>query len=655
MKNWKRIKQPLSIKDYCKSCQAIAEKNQEMTACVMPFIIFLVALALGFFLFFDRYPFFHDEIINTYKASTGLVFDYALRPVFYFLNYLFYHFFGSSPRSLTIAAVIYYAFTTSLLYSIGQRYFGLLGGLLSSLIFMLMPLIIHLGIRGMPNLPAGLFAVIILYLLSKTFTTSSNKWVSIFMSAIGAMSVIMLATHPTLIGVSIVILLWAFWGLVFKGRYFTIFYPEVLKRSHFAVLLCAFIIAYALLNFLYFYYGEQSHLSWFFAGIRKTNNSVYAGYFQPWYWYFEALLKHGSTINVLVLLLIVYFSIIKLKEKIRLDLSSPSFKFLFSVLILSLILLVSLSLNKWKFDRVMVSFIPFYSLSAGLIMAYITAWLIKNKNGLIYSILAFLLIAFIVVKGAISLYDYSVEVKKNIEFSREKYYRLYSQICNIKSPNIGAVGDRKVQMFAFRYIKIAGKNYFDLSNGQNNINSDEATEKLINTLLANNVEYFILPTGKKSKNDSVINDYWKMCNKLSSIGAIKYYSWRGLYEIWHYNLIPVSSDFYKYLSMANPRARIGVYGTNKEIGEEYTSRCSYISKKFNLRIYSLVSNNRDSERNMYYIDRNNLALMLLPMRPIQGISRDKLKEMKQYLKDTDWECVDSIANLGFELWLPKDI
>lgn len=617
----------------------------------MPFVIFVISLALGFFLFFNRYPLYHDEIINTYKANTGLVFDYALRPVFYFMNYLFYHFLGSSPRSLTLGAVFIYTITATLLYLIGQRHFGLLGGFLCSCIFLFMPLVIHTGIRGMPHLPAGLSAVIILFFLSKIYKTSSEKKAGWHTFAIGIFGVISLATHPTMIGISFAILLWAVVGWVFKVRWFRIFYPAVLKNKHYALLLAAFLGAFALLNLLYVYFDGHTYVSLLTAGIGRTNNPAYSGYFQPWYWYLFALIKQFQIINISVLLFVVYYLIARLAQKSKSNLNSSENSFLFTVLFISLIFLASISLSKWKFERVLVTFVPLYALSAGFIISYIVAWFLKNKNTVIYSILAVFIILISCFWGIVNFYDYAVDVKKNIHNSKERYYGLYDQIHNVKSQNIGVIGNKAQQIFALRYITLAGKQHVRLADNLLIINNNEDRNAMINTFLTENIDCFMIPTGRKSTRDSISQDYFEAFNHLVSIGATRQYSWRGLYELWHYDVIPQSTDFYKYLAVAQPRARIGVYGSKNEVGKEFFRRIDYISGKFNLRIYPLLYNRRTAEQNMGFIERNNVSMILLPAQEVNGIEKDKLVEMKQHLKTSNWKHVDTTDHMKLELWV----
>jgi hypothetical protein len=318
---------------------------------------------------------------------------------------------------------------------------------------------------------------------------------------------------------------------------------------------------------------------------------------------------------------------------------------------LSFIIILSISFNKWKFDRVLVSFIPFYAASVGLITAFIAKWFIKNKNPVIFSMLAILLLFFISVRGGIYLYDYSLKVKKNLDYSIEKYYGLYSQIQNIKFNNVGVIGDTAAQVFASRYITIAGKNYIGLADNTNSFVNEKGINELISKLIENSIEYFLIPTGKKSKNDKVYQDYLEFYDQLISVGATRYYSWRGLFDIWHFDPVGQSSELIEHLSAAGPRTRIGVYGTVEEVGEEYFYRYKYILQKFNLRIYPLVSKHRTAERNLYYIDRNNVLYLLLPKDEINALKQNKLDAMKQHLMDSKWRKVSSEPSLEMELWM----
>ena len=651
MKKWKMNRPGYMIRYLLEGLKGVVDTKPDKVRNAMPYAIFVFSMALGLFLFFDRYPMFHDEIINTFKANTGHIFEYALRPVYYFMNFIFYNLFGSSPLSLTLAAVIYYALTASLLYAIGQRYFGFLGGFLCSFIFMFMPLVIHTGIRGMPHLPAGLMSVVIMYFLSGLFAGRFNKRVSWYMALIGVLAIIMLATHPTTMGVSAALILWAVVGLMFKGRYFSIFFPTDMKRKHFVLLLTTIFVSFVLLNILYLHFNGRSYLFFLFSFFERSDKLIYESYFQPWNWYFLALLNHGKITNIFVLFLSLYFFINLIVCKRKLDLSSPSLKFVTTVLLSSMIFIITLSLSKWKFERVFVSFIPFYALSAGLTIGYVVSWFIKNKNSIVYSLLAFLLILAGGVWGMNSFSNYSIDTKKNIPNSMERYYGLYSQLLNANTTNIGVVGEITVQRFAMRYITIAGKSQVKIGDSLGELGSDEGLKELINNLVVENVEYFLIPTGRKTLGKNISDDYKTAFTQLVSAGATKQYSWRGLYELWRFDIIQQSSHFYKYLMEVNPRSRIGVYGTKEEVGETYFGRFQFVANKFNLRIYPLVSGRRSALQNMGFINRNDVSMILFPHKEIAGIKKDKLDEMKQFLEENAWECIAKADKQELELWV----
>jgi len=645
------LKLRFSLKSHLGKFQNIVDSNPGKLSKTMPFVTFILAFALGFYLFFVRYPIFHDEIINTYKASTGLIFDYALRPVFYFLNYIFYHFLGGSPRSLTVAAVFYFAVTAMMLYLSGSKFYGLAGGLLCSFIFMSYPMVIQSGIRGMPHLPAGMFSALLLYFLSVIFTSSSAKKSALIVIAIGITGVIMLATHPTMMGIAFALVVWALIGWIFNGRYFSIFYPGILKRRHYVLLFATLVVSLSVLNILYLYFDGRSYVSILLAGIGKTNNSVYSGYHQPWFWYFTTLAKQGNPMNILLPLLILCFFLLVFAERRKTEWTSPTLKFIFTVLVTGMIFLISISMSKWKFERVLVSFSPFYALSAGLALGFLAKWSIRNLNAAIYSILLFLIMIFVVVWGVVSFSDYAGIRKKNADLDKENYYGLYDQVLNINAPDIGVIGNKAQQIFAMRYITLAGKSPVKVADGLGALNNDEGSAALTNALMAGKVEYFLIPTGRKSASGTVSQDYINAFHRLVSIGAARFYSWRGLYELWRFETIPQSSDFYKCLSIANPSTRIGVYGTKNEVDEEHYGWYDFIAGKFNLRIYPLISNRRTAEENMGYLYRNDVPLLLIPSKEMGSLQKDKINDMKEFLKTHAWSYVDTDEKLGLELWI----
>jgi hypothetical protein len=213
--------------------------------------VFAIGLATALFGFFERYPLYHDEMINTFKAEIGLVFDYALRPLTYGLNYLAYEFFGSSPKSLLLMASFMYSFTGLILYIIGRRHFTVSIGLLCASLFLASPLIVSAGIRSMPHIYSAAFCALSLLVFSRLWTEQGAIKSSYWAILTGVCSVLTVSTHPTMLGIYVLLMTWGISGLVIRKYIFSSLFPENLNNRSLLIMLASGVVAFGILNIVY--------------------------------------------------------------------------------------------------------------------------------------------------------------------------------------------------------------------------------------------------------------------------------------------------------------------------------------------------------------------------------------------------------------------
>ncbi len=176
---------------------------------VVGLAVFILGMAISSYGFFERYPQYHDEMINTYKAEIGLVFDYALRPVAYWFNSFAYEYFGASPKSLLLMAAIMYSLTGLFLYLAGSKNFGVAVGVFCGLFFLLSPLILQAGIRSMPHIYSASFSSMFLYVFSAFWHEKGQYKAAVYAFLSSIFCLLTIYSHPTMVGFFIVLILWA--------------------------------------------------------------------------------------------------------------------------------------------------------------------------------------------------------------------------------------------------------------------------------------------------------------------------------------------------------------------------------------------------------------------------------------------------------------
>ena len=502
---------------------------------LLPYLILFLALAIGFTGFFNRFPIFHDEIINTYKAHTGLIFDYALRPAFYFINYISYHFFGQSPISLTVASVFSFAITTFLLYRISYEHYGIIAGLVCASVFATSPLVFNIGIRGMAHIHAGMLAIVVVYFISLAFNEISSRRVTMYLAASGFFMVIMLAVHPTMLAFFVPLLGWALLGLFPKIQALNLFYPDHILRRHYLSMVLVCVISLFALTIMYAVYYQQNYLSAFAAAISKSNKSEFAHYFKPWYEYIVRVGIFALNINIALFVLTIYSGGVFFMSRTRGEIQLLNYKFALLALVLCICILTILSLSRWKFDRVLVSFMPIYALGIGLLFGALYRWLRGQQFAQFSSLFVFSLTLLMMAFGAASLYNNVINMNTQVSNARQKYFAFYSELANIPNPILGFISagknDNKDMKPVMSYAVITGKRLINLGDIPSVLSSGSTEKDRFQSLIiSNKLTHFIMRSIDKL--DLTEQQHVELKYLFNAIGARKVYVWRNLYDMW---------------------------------------------------------------------------------------------------------------------------
>lgn len=142
----------------------------------MIFVVFLVAATIFRLLIGRYFPIIGDEAFY-WLWSKHLDLSYVDHPpmIAYYLKGLTL-IFGNTEFAIRFGAVILVTLITLLVYKIGQELWGARAGILSAVLFNLLPIFFGGGIFLVPQQPFLLFWTISLYLFVKLIKTGQAKW-----------------------------------------------------------------------------------------------------------------------------------------------------------------------------------------------------------------------------------------------------------------------------------------------------------------------------------------------------------------------------------------------------------------------------------------------------------------------------------------------
>ena len=393
----------------------------------------LLSIFIGLF---DRAALFHDEIINTGKADGGVIFDYALRPVFYSVNYIAVSLFGNHPLSLRFITIVGFLVGGVYTYRYLNRDYGHAAATAGVAGYAWLGWAYPIGISAMPHMLPAVFVICALYLhhsgpptlgdIRKKALTALLLWAA-------------LLTHPTasaLLGGFVCMMAFS---LTTRARKREISLRSMLQEvaiwgGLFVVLLLA-----TELTFRYFAPQDGGYIAAWVGGLEKVSDIKYSRYFQPYGYYFYELAGRFSLILLLAVVSVSTLALTRIRSvpdakasrSERFGLTSKlGDLFIFCVFSVGLI-----STEQWKFERVLVTFAPFVSL---LLIAVIYGALpvIFRRP---YAIAAGLTAVLTIWAG----YVFSGQVQDTYKLSerrRPTYSSFFEQVRTLESRKIAYLG-----------------------------------------------------------------------------------------------------------------------------------------------------------------------------------------------------------------------
>lgn len=498
---------------------------------VFLYLSLLLATGVAFFGFFDRYPLFHDEIINTFKANHEVVFDYAARPLYYALNIVAYEFFGYSPRSLVFASCVCFIITALFVYLIGVLLLSPFVGFLLASLYVLFPVIYQSGLRGMPHVAAGTLVVACIWAYLKALDPETHH-VRRYAIFAGIFSVASIAMHITNIAFYVSFMTATFASLLFLWR-LKIRSPQ--NASSVVVPLLTIVssgmsfIVYAI-SYKIFY--GTNFVSLFLWGMSRVSDSGFQPHYQePWYFYFHNVtFSEPYFVALLVVSMLVLSSLFFFSSKQTAE-SRKAVWMVFAICYTTLLTTVILSSVKWKFDRVLVGFLPLYIICLGAIIA--AYWKLAARSTLrnLFAVIFCVVIAFQFVRNLSLVTKINHQFRHNSINWFHKYYGLYSALRLVPENRIGYIGAYKEPFAATsRWTTISFKKMLPLMNPKQVLNASSICEELRLALDKRKVRYLILNTAPAVSTPEFVE---RTHEGLLKLHASQQYGWRGIAEIWH--------------------------------------------------------------------------------------------------------------------------
>jgi hypothetical protein len=618
--------------------------------------VFFIALATALFGFFERYPLYHDEMINTFKAEIGLVFDYALRPLTYALNHFAYEFFGSSPKSLLLIAAIMYAFTGLNLYLVGRRHFTIWVGLLCASLFLASPLIIYAGIRSMPHIYSAAFSSLTLLVFSKLWTEQDATKSTFWAAFSGLCCVLTVSTHPTMLGMFVVFMAWAISGLAIRKYIFSSLFPENISNRSLSIMFVSGSVAFLILNVIYKVEYGSYYTDILNSGFSKIDQLKFDSYKEPWYAYLIMIAdrhKFAAYFSVICVAIILPISLFKNRFSKLLTSDNHNVAFTLLVSLFSIGFLASLSLASWKFDRILVGYFPIMMLSIGLILGSvfkISSQFLPHKA---WTFLCPLFILGLIFSNYSGL-DRSLDAALNKK--RDVYYRIYEILNSLEDDTINLITNNvRKEREIKRYTKFSQLSVIPIQFDENAQKNQVFLDALESSIRSGDTRYTLIDTELLDQVVTSQEQEMPFSHWLRAIGAQSLYSSLGRIELWvieDTNYGVNSAIILANLQSSVSGKRIAVInGSNILLGDNYQQNYRQVVDALRKTPYRLNIMNRDAVTAAGYLDRNKVNIIALS-KNIEPVPADeKIRLLTEYLSSNGWAYEVSLSDLSLDIWV----
>lgn len=603
-------------------------------------LVLLLTIGVTFYGFFDRYPIFHDEIINTYKAQTADIFNYALRPTFYFINYLSYHYFGNRVESLTFAAALAFILTVLIAYKILLDWNAQIAGLISVVMLLFSPYVTNLAIRGMAHIYVGLFSVILLYLVSVALKAQNRKARTLLLLSAGCIANMMLGSHPTALGFFVAIVAWGVGGATLKHKTRDRIYPTEFERRDYWILLSSTILFFAVLNILFHTFYGKTYFEQFISLNLKITSQEFGHYFQPWYWYLNYFFSKSWPFLGALSIAVCAWLITKSRRKYGNSENDGTFlKFCTLIWLLILTETAALSLATWKFDRVLVGFIPVISIGIALLLDYFA---IRGTHGyrlIVWSTLG-AATSFTVYSGIVDNLHFTSKVRENPHLAHSRYLGLLDVLRIAPTKNIGYVGDNT--RIISRYMTLANKEMISFGSANEITSTPDGTNKFFHGILQSNTKYFVMQRGRADQlNKTTSSGDKELASIIREQGAQLIYSTRH-FDVWAYDPVWIEPELGKFAQSLSRKDRIGILATENEINSGQWESSFEIFRPTGARPYSIPTTGTP-EGSLEILNRYQVRHILIADTTAEKLGKEALDEFTH-----------SLLSNGFQLKFKSD-
>lgn len=499
-------------------------------------VAILLSLLYGFS---ERPALFHDEIINLGKAGDFHVFDYAMRPVFYGLNALTVKYLGGDISSQTLLAYLLFVALGIQCYRFVSDDLGWLPGITClALIAWCGPMYV-MGLQGMPHLlPAVL--MVSAYFLAKpsAHIAKGRRWLISLTIWLAVLS------HPTALALAIGFFAYFFAALAFEVNFrVKAFVEEVLRWT------LPMVAIWLVVEITYYFCAPEHkfYVVYWYETLRRIPGQEYSGYFKPFAFYFLRVWEIFRPLLTLLALLVLsrVVSLIRFKSFL-VEIDKKTLKTMVALIAGALVSLLIISLEKWKFERVFVSFMPLTALSLCYALFVIAGSFRKGSRWLTW-----LCAIAITASSLLQFSTHAVWADRHFRSLYTKYSRAFDVINRLNVRTLGYVGRPQHERLAAVPVAAAQRSLVDIELERRRDRLDAAS--VMRDVLGSGQRFIILDA-RDAASVRAFHDFAYQ-ERLSLIGDILS---RRSFEIWDAAPSTFGLQVGRLLDSMNRHERVGL-------------------------------------------------------------------------------------------------
>ncbi len=619
-----------------------------------PLLVASMAVVAGLIGVFDRSLAFHDEILNTSKAMRMVVVDYAMRPVLYGINVVAIRLFGNHTYALVMLSLISLVITALCLYDICTRYFSAAIGFLSVFTYLSVDMVRHFGVRAMPHMNAGMFTMLSLCCALACFSETQPRKQRMLAFAAGFLAIVSFSTHPTMAGYLVGLCTWAAmtWFLSLSKRTSQSPFACTIRPALWIAIGVA--TALASLFVIYAIWYHESYLTAWISFAKLPQGPEHAR--DITFFYVHALLNTSSLPVALLIGAILIMALQRFTNRAAVgEVENPKGRaFALGMPLYCLIVGTAMvSLNQWEHPRLLVSYVPFVSLSFACWFAaasgVVRAWLPQTWS----RVLLTTVVVAVAVTSVSNVHRAAVEDKKQDPTTRQDYLAFYEALRNIRDPRIGVLSGREGLVSKVQFFNAAGLEWVSMK-PNDEVAKFDSLEILRAHLIDLEIRYLYWDLHKTTS-----EEYAKISKDLRAIGGGISYKWRPdksagrRGEIW---FVQLSSDtFQTTFSKLKHGTKIGIFGEPNELSPSTNYWLTSLLQSHKLNSYTLNVRQRTPARQLYYLMRNHVEYVVMPLQADHLVSQDKISAMELMLQEIGANKLEQGEMPKLQLWHLADL